>query len=193
MTKQKDIRYSDSTSRASLWQFKTVIETGDLRYLLILDDYDQLPDFDLDLLTVAWQNIYQEFSDIAGGQRANLWLLKVKRLTALQLKLQYHSSFLRVVQAFPHPELIELINDEGYNIDPERLEESFRSAYSKLMKLKGQISMMVNEQKKDEAKNDMDGLITALEKFQGYQFDEHKMTVKKFVNIYKKYKDGQTT
>ena len=55
-----------------------VINSGELRYLLILNNYDILPEFDQELLTQAWYNIYNEFSETVGGNRADLWLMKQK-------------------------------------------------------------------------------------------------------------------
>ncbi|MCK5607624.1 hypothetical protein KAR91_37415, partial [Candidatus Pacearchaeota archaeon] len=83
--KPKGVKYSENSSQATLWQFKTVIETGELRYLLILDNYDELPEFDMEVLTIVWQEINEEFSDISGGNRAALWMVKTKRLMGMQL------------------------------------------------------------------------------------------------------------
>ena len=194
MTEQKlkGIRYSENSNQATLWQFKQVIETGELRYLLILDDYDELPEFDITLLTEVWQSIYQEFSNISGGSRADLWLLKIKRLSAMQIDYQRHASMMRIIKEYPHEELIELINEEGYAIKADDFEKTFEKAYTRLMRMKNQISIFEKERAVDEGnEQSLDDLIVTLEKFQGYQFDEHEMSVKKFANIYKKYKDGQ--
>lgn len=187
-----DIRFSENTSQASLWQFKMVIETGDVRYLLILNDYEQLPDIEIDQLSSAWHVIYQEFSDIAGGSRADLWLVKVKRMTVMQLDLQRQSSLLRMIELMPIPELIEEARKEGFFIDLKDFKKTFEKAYTKLMRLKNRIDIDLKAKEKDvEEDQSLDGLIADLEKFQGYQFDEQKMTVKKFANIYKNYKDAR--
>lgn len=191
--KPKGVKYSENSSQATLWQFKTVIETGDLRYLLILKDYEHLPEFDIAILTDVWQQIYQEFSDISGGSRADLWLVKTKRLIIMQLQLQHHTSLLRTIQELPHPDLIQLAVEEGYMIEVDDFQKTFEKAYTRLMRMKNQINIFQKEQEKDENAKDpsLDELIVTLEKFQGYQFNEKKMSVKKFANIYKKYKDGQ--
>ena len=191
--KPKGVTYSENSSQATLWQFKTVIETGDLRYLLILKDYEHLPEFDIAVLTDVWQRIYQEFSDIAGGNKADLWLVKTKLLIIMQLQLQHHTSLLRAIQEFPHADLIQLAVEEGYMIEADDFKKTFEKAYTRLMRMKNQINIFQKEQEPEEDAKDpsLDELIITLEKFQGYQFNERKMSVKKFANIYKKYKDGQ--
>ena len=59
------------------------------------------------------------------------------------------------------------------------------------MRVKNQIKSIESEQVTEKREGDLDGLITTLERHQGYQFDEQTMTVKKFANIYKSYKDAQ--
>jgi len=190
--KPKGVRYSENTSQATLWQFKTVIETGDLRYLLILDDYETLPEFDLELLNVAWMEIYQEFSDISGGNRADLWLVKVKRLTSMQLNYQRHASLLRVIKMFPDEEFLAEAAADGDMISLDDFDKTFEKAYTRLMRMKNQIGAFQREQEKEDTEeSSLEGTIAMLEKFQGYQFDEYKMSVKKFANIYKAYRDAQ--
>jgi len=179
-----------NTNQVSLWQFKMVINTGELRYLLVLDSYDELPDYDLDELAVTWHSIYEEFSETVGGNRSELWLSKQKQLVSLKLNYERHGTMLRVVQILPHPEFIEMINEDGYEIDLDDFERTFQKARSRVMKMKGKITMLENEQKTEVKKDDLDQLITTLEKFQGYQFNEETMSVKKFANIYKNYKDA---
>lgn len=171
-----------------------VINSGDLRYLLILNNYDTLPDQELltqELLTQAWYNIYNEFSETVGGNRADLWLMKQKQLIAMKLKYEHDASVLRTVQQLPHPELIELAKEFGYNIDLKNFKPTFEKAYTQLMRVKNQIKSIESEQVTEKREGDLDGLITTLERHQGYQFDENTMTVKKFANIYKSYKDAQ--
>ena len=79
--------YTESASHANLWQFKHVIETNDVRYLLVLDDYKVLPEVDTTELDGAWFEIYSGFSDIAGGGRSDLWLAKQKR--AMLMEYEY--------------------------------------------------------------------------------------------------------
>ncbi len=190
--KPKGVKYSQNTTQTSLWQFKTVIESGDLRYLLKLKNYDELPEFDIGELTYAWHNIYQEFSDIAGGSRADLWMVKVKRLTTMQMDYSRHETILKFIEKYPFPDIIEEATKEGYAIDINNFAKTFEKAYTRLMRLKNQISIeRKNQEPEEKEEAGLDDLIVTLEKFQGYQFDEEKMNVRKFANIYKRFKDAQ--
>jgi len=195
--KEKGLRFSKNISQATLWQFKKVVETGNVKFLLKRNDltaYDDLPECDTQELSDAWYNIYSEFSEIVGGNRADLWLIKQKRLIMMKLNFEIGSTILRAVQMCPVEETLESAKVHGYFIDPDNLKPTFEKAYTKLMRLKTKISVIENESKQDEQetkKEDFDGLITTLEKFQGYQFNEHTMTVRKFANIYKNFKDAR--
>lgn len=190
----KELRFSENINQATLWQFKKVVETGNVRYLLILEDYDDLPVCDTDELSKAWYNIYTGFSEIVGGNRADLWLVKRRRLVSMKLNFDLGAIVLRTVQLYPCQETIDAANEFGYEIDLNNLNPTFEKAYTKLMRLNHQIKTIENDSKQDAEeteREDMDGLIATLEKFQGYQFDEHKMTVKKFANVYKNFKNAR--
>ena len=184
------LNHSKSSDEATLWQFQKVIDTGDVRYLLNLDSYDDLPDVDMEPLTIAWGNIYAEFSEITGGNRAELFLTRQKRLVFLKVQYEQWSIILRMVEILPHPDIIKEANEFGFNIDLKDFKATFQKAKSKHIKLKHQISIIEKDEEVDEKPMDFDGTIVQLEKYQGYHFDP-KMTVKKFAHIYKQYKDGK--
>jgi hypothetical protein len=152
--------------------------------LLKLDDYEVLPVIDL---TEQWYNIYEQWSEIIGGHRADLSVLGQKRKLAMRHLWNVHASLLRAVAILPVPEMIELCRKEGYKIDIKNLAESLKVANGKLQRKKAQIELDDLNDNKEE-KVDFDNLIVELEKFQGYGFDEKQMMVRKFANIYKKYK-----
>ena len=186
------IKVAESISKVTLWQFKMVMNSNDVRYLLILDDYDELPEYDMEVLNNLWITIYAEFSEIVGGNRADLWLLKQKQLMFQKMKYEMDASFLRVIQVLPHPELVEQAKEFGYVINLSDFQNTFAKANGKLTRLKHLIERTVKEMEgKQEQPQDFDALIITLEKHQGYQFDEYTMTVKKFASIYKSYKAKQ--
>ena len=62
-------------------------------------------------------------------------------------------------------------------------------AYGKIKRMQDDLrTKEANEDKREAV--DFDNVISELEKFQGYQFDQHKMTVKHFANIYKRFKEN---
>lgn len=186
-------KHAKNSSEATLWQFKMVINTGDVRYLIKIDNYDELPeDVDYAELSNAWYRIYNEFSDVAGGNRADLGLLQVKRLTTMKIRIATHFELLKAISIFPDKELIDYFNTLGYAIDPDNFNETYNAAHRKLTHEKHKASGIEKDMEDDDQKSetDLDDLIVSLEKYQGYQFNEYEMTVRKFANIYKKARNA---
>ena len=167
-----------------------MIETDDLRYLLVLDDYEELPDVELTELTLSWHRIYEEFSGSAGGNRSELYLAKQKSLIGLKFKHDIDASIIRVLAQHPNDELIELAEECGYSMDKKDLQGSIDRAVAKIKRTKKDIERAQKDMQTDDEKPDFDALVTSLERFQGYQFNEREMTVKKFANIYKAQRDA---
>ncbi len=164
---------------------------GDVRYLLRLKDYDTLPEVEQEELLDVWYDIYKEYSDIAGSKKADMALLKEKRLAAMRHMYNYHTILLNAVANLPIPEMVELVNEEGFKIDLKDFDRTWKAARSKLLKKKAQIELEENNNTEDDQGADFDSLIVAMEKEQGYGFNQKEMTVRHFANIYKNYKDGQ--
>ena len=190
-----DYTYAENASRVNLWQFKQVIETGDVRYLLVLDDYEELPDVDTSTLVTVWFDIYSDFSEVTGGGEATLMLTKYKNIIYMEYQYNSEARLLNMLDKMRLPEMVEAIAEIGYFIDLKNYDKTFAKARSKLVRLKNQLNSDKKKraaEKEEEKNTDFDSLITTLEKHQGYQFIEHKMSVKKFANIYKQYKACQT-
>ncbi len=168
-----------------------IINSNDVRYLIIQDSYDDFPEVDTAELELAWYNIYREYSEIVGGNRADLWLLKQKQFISMKFEYETGACILRVIKEMPHPELLEMAEKFGYFIKMDDLEKTFIKARAKLVKLKNRITTTEKEMSKtEEKKANLDPLIVMLEKHQGYQFDEHTMTVNKFAHIYHSFKQN---
>lgn len=188
----RSYEFTDDITQVSLWQYKRVIETGDVRYLLILNDYKQLPEYDVQELTSVWLSIYDEFSEIIGGNRSELHLMRHKQLAMNRHRYMVESHILSMIQRFPEDELIDLAKDFGYHISLDNFKPTFEKAYTRLMRLKSKIKKDEQQMAQRTDRPDIDGLITTLERFQGYQFNEKEMTLQKFANIYKAFtNDGK--
>ena len=184
-TKSNTPKYSSDIDNCNLWQFKQDQKTGETRYLYKLKKYDELPEKEL---LDQWYDIYEQWSEVIGGNINDLSVIRNRRMIALKHLWNVHASLLRAVATLPVPEMIEIANEEGFNIDINNLEETLKFANGRLQRRKAQIEIEEGPEEKQE-KADFDGLIIELEKFQGYEFNEKKMTVRKFANIYKKYKE----
>ena len=192
MTRQKESlstlnKFSTDADNCSLWQFKKVQDTNNVKYLYILTDYSELPESE-EGLTDAWFNIYSEWSNIIGGSRADLTILKHRRSIAMKQMFNVHTIMLNAIETLPIQELIDLFNEEGYRVSLDDYENSIKAARSKLNKKKAQIEL--DEKNEDKGKKeDFDSLISLVERFQGYGFNQKEMSVKLFAHIYKNYKE----
>lgn len=108
------------------------------------------------------------------------------------MKIQFirQSSLLDCIQTLPVQELIDLFNEEGFKVDKNNLSQSVKVANGKLMRQKAQIDIEEKDNIQEET-GDFDSVIVAVEKYQGYGFNEKEMTVRKFANIFKQYKNGK--
>ena len=180
-------KFSKNIDECTVWQFKNVQMKKDLRYLLLDVDYSNLPETDEGELVEAWEQIQEQWSDIIGGERSGLSLLKHKRLVSMKQMLSYHQQLYNAIAIFPLPELINLFNQDGFKVDLGNFAESMKVAKSKLEKKKAQIE---TQEPKTEVKGvDFDAIIVGLERAQGYGFNEKEMSVRKLANIYKLVKE----
>ncbi len=195
MQENKELRYYENIHQATLFSFKSVIDNNDFRYLLKLKDYDSLPEISQELedaLADVWYNIYSEYSEITGDSSASLQFVETKRLAVKKHKIGYLSQALSFIGACQDQELADMLKEDGLFIDytsPENFSKSYSLAIGKLSKMKLQLNR--SEPEIIEDKNSLDLLITELEKFQGYQFNENEMKVSKFAYIVKRYKDAR--
>lgn len=193
--KNKDLRYYEGSDRATLFSFRGVVETSDIRFLLILDDYDTLPDIDEQLrakLSEAWFNIYTDFSKKIEDSGASLRFAEEKRLTAKRFKIEYLSTIVTFLASYPEKVVADTIRDElNINTEAKDYEAEIKKAVAQIQKMK--LHLKRSETKDEGNENNLDDLITEAERFQGYQFDEKKMTVNKFASIIKKYKHAGTS
>jgi len=165
-----------------------VIETGDYNYLIYEGDPN---DVDLIDLADAWFTIYGEFSKIIKDTSLELMFSELKRLEAKKLRRHLHKWLVNFLSKYPEEEIIKELESEGYKINTDTQEKYYQSlqrVVSQIKKAELQVRLAEKDQNKKQDQN-FDILITELEKFQGYGFNEKEMTVKKFASIYKRYKD----
>ena len=190
-----ELRYYESSKQATLFSFRNVIENNDVRYLLILDDYSNLPEVSENIQTKlndAWITITNEYSNLIDSGSTTLKFSEDKRIAAKRHKIVYIASLLEFISKYPDPDIIESLKADGFIIDlstPELFEKTFKTAVSKINRESLQLKRSEPDQEETKEIVNFDLLITELEKFQGYQFNEQKTTVSKLGAIIKRYKD----
>jgi len=88
---KKRYKVNDSCRKLLARRFFDVIETGDLRYILRLKDYDKLPEYDQSLLLDYWDKIMEEYEEDSGNsaytqhmRKTNYFLMKENRINGLK-------------------------------------------------------------------------------------------------------------
>lgn len=175
-------QFYSSASLCPLRAFNQVLSGGSLQPLIISGEPTD------EQLEEAWGNIYSEFSEIIKDKTTDLHFIAIKQATAKRHKISYLSVLLQVYAQTPTPEFTALIEAEGFRTF-ESAEQTYKSAYGKLKKMQDDLNFSEKQQVKKEAQ-DFELVISELERYQGYQFDQDKMTVKHFANIYKRFKEN---
>jgi hypothetical protein len=158
-----------------------VLESGNLQSLIISGSPSESE------LEDAWSEIYSEFSEIIKDNGADLQFLHIKQATAKKHRISYLSVLLQIYAQTPTPQFAEVLENEGFKISSD-VETTYRMAFGRLKKMQNDLDF--EEKLKDKSKpHDFEMLISELERFQGYQFDQEKMTVRHFANIYKRFKN----
>ena len=138
-------------------------------------------------LQEAWEQIYAEFAAIIKDKTADLHFLNIKQAAAAKHRIAYLSVLLQYYINNPQ-EAGAMLQEEGFKVLPDD-ESTYRMAFGKIKRMSDDLKTREANEEKREAV-DFDNIISELEKFQGYQFDQHTMTVKHFANIYKRFKDN---
>lgn len=173
--------FYSSADLCPLLRFKQVINSGQLLPLVISGSPPQSS------LEDAWDAIYSEFSEIIKDKTADLAFLNMKQATAKRHKIVFNSVLLSIYATNPADSFREMLTDEGFRIgeDPET---TYRMGVGRLKKMQDDLDFAEKHTEK-VTKSDFDEVISELEKWQGYGFDQDKMSVKHFANIYKRFKE----
>ena len=85
---QKSLKYYHSIDFLPVGCFYKVLETGDYRYLLKLDDYDELPECSLNLDEV-WESIVKEYLDYSKGKNKRVETAFIMECEVVRLKAKF--------------------------------------------------------------------------------------------------------
>lgn len=177
-------KYYNSSDLCPLSVFRQVVNSGELKSLQISG---QSSDEELE---EAWSVIYDEFSQVIKDKTADLAFLAMKQNTIKRHKVSYLSVLLQAYSHLPTKELSDILIEEGFRVTDDT-ETTLRMAVGKINRMKSDIEFAEKQNERTDKKaEDFDLVIGEVEKFQGYHFDQDKMSVRHFANIYKRYKDS---
>lgn len=117
----------------------------------------------------------------------DLAFLNIKQSAAKRHRIGYLSILLAVYEKTPTQEIRELLTKEGFRVTDSH-SDTCRMVYGKLKKMQDDQNYKDTKAFSPE-RTDFDKVISEVEQFQGYGFDQDKMSVKHFANIYKRYNE----
>jgi hypothetical protein len=166
------------------WFFK-VLETGDLRYILVLDDYTQLPIYNQSKLQVYWDKITQEYDQLTGEGNFSEKLLYLKddarEINVLNgLKAAYSLWDLDTEKA------IEAFRYFGIKVKDSSLDSKLY-ARSRIMAMSANIKIQHLKREKHKSNGHFNYLksLVDIENCLNRNLDDDKLTVSKWVYLIK--------
>ncbi len=175
-----------------MFNYYKVEETGDLRYLYKLDDYEELPESNTDHLATVWDDMRLEVEQIVvdnNPQSANVF---DKAQTLAQRKSDYDVIQLLLPRLWDvkNDEYIKALSDLGYKINPKRdyhMEIKRISKQSQLLLTKIKLlELEYNELTKVTGKKStIYDEISSVERYinQIGSIDMHKMTMRSWLTL----------
>lgn len=192
ISKQQDIYRSLDSIK--VFNYYKCEETGDLRYLLKLEDYDVLPDVNVDGLDVIWDELKNEVQQIGidKSKRNQNVFDKQKKIHVASNDYRIVQQILYVLHYKKDDEFINILSDKyNYRINPNKdyHEELKRiSKRSKIMLTQAKIW----EHELSEMTKEPDNKITVWEEIESIgtheknDIDIYKMTMR--IYLTKKYR-----
>lgn len=169
------------------WNYYKVSENNDHRYLLKLDDYEELPEIEIDLSDI-WENICFEIADINKDTdiKSKLLFDTRKNISVLELRYYHIKTILSALSHGYDEELIEELKNNGFRIDKNK---DFQNEWIRINKQSENLKTKLEIKKKDYVdmlpKSDnsthIESIIQSIERYYNYStgtINPHKITTK---------------
>jgi hypothetical protein len=196
----ESLRYYQSIEFLPIGCFRKIVETGDLRYLLKLEDYEYLPDCSLNLLEI-WEKINSEYMQFSKGQRKKMEVAFTLEKEITRLKIDYWIAqgliYAIGIDKKGRADHIKDLAEIGYSIeytDERDLIEKLKAAqnWSRGMITQRKIreAELKRLTKEEEGGGTFEELVDAVEVYKGYKIDIWTTSTKQWltmVNNYEKY------
>lgn len=188
-----------------IFNFFEIYESKDIRYLLKLDDYSELPDLndkEILILTEAIEKISNEYTEKTKDSEYDPILDCKKEITLFQLKKNRIHNILQILRLKYHPGLViesdyleQEIRNAGYKLEYTNKQEFYKALGSIPGATKG-INYRI-EAKKEELKN-LEGdvkevsymnSVIAIEEGLGIKINIYKDTMMYYITCLKRLKE----
>jgi len=201
------MKFYRSIDTLPIWNYDKWLNSEDARYLLKVEDYDQLPEVNKKTLSEIENtaiDIYYQASEFELGtsKRNELIFNLTKKFTNLEFQYNHVNNLITLLSlAGPEPEILKLLSDAGYSIregkdfEPElkRIFNQNKNKVAKINEVKAELESMTREGSgKTQIIEDVQ---VAIERHNNRDIDMRKTTVKKWLilknNLYREIEKQQ--
>ena len=176
--------YFKSIDFLPLLNYINKINTGDLRHLLKLDDYEILPKTNTDELITVWENIERECTEVENSNSAIIQYTTAKSVHKMELEYLMLWNIYNMISIAPeHPETIKILEYSKLKLTRVQIEK-------KLKILRNRIELKRHDAKstQNDKKVDFYEIIDQIEDIKGRSIDLKNTTVRQFIAIKKNIK-----
>ena len=201
------MKFYRSIDTLPIWNYDKWLNSEDARYLLKVEDYDQLPEVNKKTLSEIENtaiDIYYQASEFELGtsKRNELIFNLTKKLTNLEFQYNHVNNLITLLSlAGPEPGILKLLSDAGYSIregkdfEPElkRIFNQNKNKVAKINEVKAELESMTREGSgKTQSIEDVQ---VSIERHNNRDIDLRKTTVKKWLilknNLYREIEKQQ--
>jgi hypothetical protein len=182
------LRVYKSIDTLPMWNYIKVVETGELRYLYVLDYYDELPPQNVD--ESIWEGICFQYFDTMDSQKSKAYLISYTNILALRKEISVLNDIAFILCYKQSAEIIAIaetiMNKYGvFKFDVLQPYESIFKieGFSKSLATKYELKVKEFERKYSSkgAKIDFYDVIDALQRHNKIIIDVRAITVRQFI------------
>ena len=207
---EKSLRYYRSIDFLPIGCFNKASETGDLRYLLKLKDYEELPEYNTEGLQEVWEDIREEYIEhsVMQNKKAESILELEHSIFVLKARYSYLNTliYLTSIDVEGREKHLKELKSKGIIIEYKD-EEDFKKKLELESKKTGTIITKIKTKQKELerlTKKDksvvFEDMLDILEQYKGYNINIWKLSVKRWLSLLKNFekhnkriKDGTRT
>lgn len=185
------VKLYKSVNTLPLWNYIRVVETDDLRYLAILDYYDDLPQIEVD--RSIWDGIMLDYFDSLNNQKSRNYIKKYVSLIVARKEILLLTDSLFVLRYKNDKEIIAIVEKILKKYNPT-YKYDIAKYYNSLIHAENQLKGLIkkyelNSQSIDKNNNvtnkkvDLYKVIDAVQRYNKIIINPKDITVRQFVSM----------
>lgn len=184
--KYKEYDYYKSLDFVTIFSFFMVVSTDDYRYLLKINDYENLPkNVDAKILEAAWNKIYNSFTDAEDSNSSIIHFTTSKGVHKMELEYLMLWNIHNMMVMFPNAEETkQVLKYAGIELTAKEIHKKLKGLSNKI-KLKRKD---IEKQTDVNVKIDVWEIIAEIESVIGRNIDVRNTTMRQYLAIKKSIK-----